>query len=67
MKGFVPVFFLDCCLKVSNNLKEKEKSYCAEHFIRAWQIASALVTRHYTTLSTVRIKRQVSQTRPLST
>ena len=50
MKSFVPVFFLDCCLKVSNNLFRKKKTVIvlSKHFIRVLQIASALVTRDYT-------------------
>ena len=35
IKGFVPVFFLDRCFKVGNNLKENEDSYCAEQYARA--------------------------------
>ena len=67
IKSFVPVFFLDCCFKVGNNLKGNEDSYCAVQYVPVWQMASALRKRDYPTLSPVRIYRQVSQTRPLST
>ena len=50
IKSFVPVFFLDCCFQVGNNLKEIEDNYCAEQYVPVRRMASALTKRDYTTL-----------------